>query len=681
MTAYKLGHDLLRGTALLRSGGLLWQGCSFPGLGGTVSAHSGQRYAGHSCLSSTAQKRRPSVSYHVYAVRFHSQEGTSWQGLSDSGGQHHSPENPTNAMDLPKESMSQTLFNERLKECSSPTDVLDLVGQYKMKLSQVSSSLMCIWKSMKKMSEEQARYERKLMLNHPTFKLLCSYALRNATAMRRSDLGFCLFAAVKLGLPQKSRLVQTLLRAIQETLDEFDDKALSVLATSLGDMDSSENVNALRKGIGLMMEHRVSGMKSVVSLQKLMRCIGKDAPQGLKLQLEERALSMVDQFTLPNTQYMVITLAAMDFSSKPLLEVCCRKLAENVHVIPTDRILNVLRACWVLRYSNLHFFSTVAEHLTSTFDMWNNKQLIIFLLIFMDLGFRPVSLLDMFFGRVMQDPNSLSLKDVLGILKVCSQLNHFPENQKQEFLDSIVSVLESYLPTMSPSELLSGVFSLCLLGQFPLAPLERLLRKETLDEVKGSTRDRRMLHLVNLCLRLDRPSLPEGLAVPPGGDGTLLIDRTVTQDWKTLIQKIAEDAVLQEGVVLEEAYFIDCLITLPLQRTDLSTLSEGEGLSSPSEGEGLSSPSAGEGLCSPSAGEGLSPESCQRLAVLSAPPSQFCLGTSHPRGMLVLITRHLRALGYGLVLVPQEEFASLSEPEMVERLRTRIFPVKGAAAV
>lgn len=38
---------------------------------------------------------------------------------------------------------------------------------------------------------------------------------------------------------------------------------------------------------------------------------------------------MTDQFSLPNTQYMITTMATMGFYSKPLLDVCSKKIAGN----------------------------------------------------------------------------------------------------------------------------------------------------------------------------------------------------------------------------------------------------------------------------------------------------------------------------------------------------------------
>ncbi|KAG9349021.1 hypothetical protein JZ751_029339 [Albula glossodonta] len=606
MTARSLGNELLRYTLLLYRGRFLWQRFSFQGQEGNLVAVSARLHAGLPRLWTAQQKGRSLVGYCGTTARFYCQDGTRRQGLR--------PDDPEGTVELPSsfeggavavpsaEREKHALFGAQLQACNSPTDVLDLISQEPITVKRVSHSLTRIWKTTKYMSEEQRRYERQLMFEHPTFNQLCQQAMLSAPRMNKADIAFSLLAMVKLGVPQHSRVIQTLLRAVQENLNDFDEKALSVLANCLEDMESSKNVDALRQGLRLLVEDRVPGIQSVTVLQRLIRCVGKDAPLSLKRKL----------------QYMVTTLAAADLSFKPLLDICSRMIAEDVHNIPYYRLVNVLKACKELNYRDLHLLSALTEYLTSTFDMWSNKKLVLFLLLFKELGYRPGALLDKFLERLIQDPNSLTLKDVLSVLKICSQLNHVPQQHKQEFLESMTQVFESYLLKMSATDLLRGVHSLCILGHFPVASLERLLQRETLDELLAQDSrmlraNQRKLHYVDLCLRLDRPSLPEHLTVPP-----------VTTDLS----------------------FPDCVATLPQKRPDLH---------------------------SPSDGEGLSPEPCRRLAVVRAPSSSFCFGTSHPRGWVVLMMRHLRALGYSPVLVPAHQFDSLSEEDSVEALRNLVF--------
>ncbi|KAG7463980.1 hypothetical protein MATL_G00182380 [Megalops atlanticus] len=667
MTARKLGNELYRLAPLLQRDRSLWRHFGTQRQGSSCVPFIMQLHGGVSCLWVGHGVGRPSVGYHRNAVRLYSQDGTGWQGLSEPKALSRSVRSTEDAADLqpsPEEDRTAVppggvgqgaLFYKQLKACQSPMDVLDLASKYTLSWRRVSNTLTRLWETAKRISEEQRRYELQLMFEHPAFGQLCRQVMRDAPRMRNDDVAYSLLAVVKLGVPQRSRVVQTLLRAIQEKLNEFDEKSLSVLATCLEDMESCKNADALREGLRLLVESRIPGIQRVMTLQTLMRCVGRDAPMSLKRKLEQKALSMTEQFSLPNAQYMLVSLAAMNHSSKPLLDVCNRKIAESVHCIPFTRLIGLLRASKQLQYRDIHLLSAVTEYLMSTFEMWNTKQLVLLLLLFEEMGFRPVALMDKVSEKMIRDSDSLMLKDLLSFLRVYSMLNHIPQQHTQEFLESMTQVLESYLPKMAAAELLRGVFSLCILGHFPLALLERLVQTETVQELhtkdgKFSRMNQQKLHYVNLCLRLDLPSLPQDLSIPPVAIPPPSNSKYVNQGLVKALQSIVGEGAVEEGVLLESGYSIDCLVTLPLKKPD---------------------------LCSPSEGESVSLESVQRVAVLCPPGSCFCLGTHHPRGMLAMKLRHLRALGFSPVLVPEPELVALSEEERAELLTNLIFGVKG----
>lgn len=106
-------------------------------------------------------------------------------------------------------------FTDRLVRCGSPSDVLDLTCLYAPTVSQVSHCLTQMWSTTKKMSEEQARYELQLMFEHPAFEKLLQHTMRRVRVMTGEDIAYSLLCMVKLGVPQRSRVVQTFLRASQ----------------------------------------------------------------------------------------------------------------------------------------------------------------------------------------------------------------------------------------------------------------------------------------------------------------------------------------------------------------------------------------------------------------------------------------------------------------------------------
>ncbi|XP_029030408.1 FAST kinase domain-containing protein 2, mitochondrial [Betta splendens] len=544
----------------------------------------------------------------------------------------------------------QSPFVAELQKCCSPSDVLDLTCKYAPTIKQISSCLNHMWSTSKKMSDEQLRYERQLMFEHPAFETLLQKAMKSAWLMDNDCLVHSLLSMVNLGVPQQSRVVQTLLQTCQEKMNNFDEKSLSILATCLEKMNDSPSVGALKHGMRLIVEARLPGIQSVLALQTMMRLLGKDVPLDLKKKLERKALSMTGQFSLPNTQYMISTMATMGFYSRPLLEVCSKTITENLHGTPFNILYKVLQSCKELHYRDLNMLTGVSNYIASTLDIWTNKQLLFLLSMFEKFLFCPTALMDAFAEKVVSDPNVLTFKHLLCVLRVYSSLNYDLHHRRETFLDSVSQVLDSYLHKLSAFELLKSVYFLCLLGHFPSAPLEKLLQSSTVEQINSSAsksrnNQQRMLRTVDLCLHLD---LCQPLTVPSLGNTESSIPSVnpqLSQGLQTVLGEQA-DTMLQEMVMVEDFYLIDAVITKPVpNQSDASRCAEKE----------------------------LSPaESSQRIAIVCAPPSGFCYGTSKPRGPLAVKIRHLKILGYTPVLITEQDLRS--EEHRTKFLRGLIFP-------
>lgn len=109
-------------------------------------------------------------------------------------------------------------FFNRLHTCACPSDVLDLASESAVSIKQFTNCLTTIWKLLRSMSDDQRRYEKRLVFEHPAFVRLCQQLLRDSRRMTRGDLVFSLHAVVNLGVPQNTLLVQTLLRVCQVSI-------------------------------------------------------------------------------------------------------------------------------------------------------------------------------------------------------------------------------------------------------------------------------------------------------------------------------------------------------------------------------------------------------------------------------------------------------------------------------
>ncbi|CAM4538044.1 FAST kinase domain-containing protein 2, mitochondrial [Lepidochelys kempii] len=548
-------------------------------------------------------------------------------------------------------SQSQQFFDD-LQKCTSPCDVLDLVSKSAISEKHCSNCFTTMWALTKKLSEDQKRYEKQLMVEHPAFMQLCQRLMQESRSMWCDDLVYSLHAVVKLGISQNTRLVQTLLRVSQERLNECDDRCLSVVSTTLATMEKSRNVDALQAGLQLLVEQRIPKISNIFMLQSMMKCIGKDAPLSLKRKFESRVLKELDHLTPLNAQHMFSALAAMNHCSMLILDACSNKIIESIHGTPFWQLIHVLRSCSILRYRNVVLYSAIANYVTSAIYMWDTKQIVLFLSAFEGLRFRPVELMDILAEKVTSHPESLNLKDILSILRVYSLLNHVPKCQNQEFLESLNSALNKYLTRISNVDLLKAVYSFCVLKYLPQPALSQLLQGDNLNELLKSDglnkeQNEMMLHCVNMCLELDSPpsfTKPATVFIKKPSS-PLVSDLPEVQE--ALLKLLGDEHMVQQNIQLPHGYNIDFEIKMDADRKKVLPVTE---VDDPADVPNV-----------------------QRVAVLCAPPSAFCFGTRHPRGKLAMKMRHLKALGYHVILVHYQEFKKLKKEEAIECLKGEIY--------
>ncbi|NXK58228.1 FAKD2 protein, partial [Sylvietta virens] len=512
-----------------------------------------------------------------------------------------------------------------------------------------TNSLTMAWRLFKSLSEEQQRYEKQLIFEHPAFVKLCQQLLRDARRMTRGDLVFSLHALVNLGVPQNTLLVQTLVRVCQEKLNQLDNRCISVLATTLAGMDKDKNVSALQAGLQLLVEQRISSIRDIFVLQNLMKCLGKDAPVFLKKKLEMAVVREIDDLTFPNALRVFLALAAMNYCSLPILNACSKKIQENVHDVPFRQLILILEACHTLLYRNVRLFSALADYVNSTAYLWDKRQIILFVSACETLGFRPTELLDILAEKVTGDPDFLNFKNLLIVLRVYSRLNHVPRVQKHLFFETLHSCLNKCLPQISKTELLKAVYALGILGYLPHHALDELLQKDSKDELILSDdpkeQNTMMLRCVKTCMELDSPSFTKPAFLLTENLSSL-VSLNLRKAQEALIELLGDENMFRQNVQLPYRYHIDFEIRMDSDRKKVLPIAAADD----------------------------HPDSrVQRLAFLFAPMSAFCLGTTHPQGKLAMKKRHLNKLGYHVILIQNKKFQEMKNEDAVEFLKRKIY--------
>uniref|UniRef100_A0A8C5MQU9 RAP domain-containing protein n=1 Tax=Leptobrachium leishanense TaxID=445787 RepID=A0A8C5MQU9_9ANUR len=284
------------------------------------------------------------------------------------------------------------------------------------------------------------------------------------------------------------------------------------------------------------------------------------------------------------------------------------------------------------------------------------EELVVSLLLHLmgNLGFRHVPLLDAFAEKIIANPQALNLKDLEFIANVYSVLNHLPEGRSQQFLDALNSSLELYLPHIAPSNLLSILYSFCVLGFFPSVPLEKLMNADVLNELltlgkPNVEMNTWKLNKIKLCLHLEKKS-PNMPGNADSIDLVTLPEASVSSppDVETALKILVEDPThLQKGIQLFKRYYLDFLLNVDGEQKKIVPLTYTPVAHNNSQ--------------------------TKRVAVLCCKASYFALGSLHVLGEQAMKIRHLKALGYHVVLVPLHKFSILDVPERVSFLKNQIF--------
>ncbi|KYO33433.1 FAST kinase domain-containing protein 2 [Alligator mississippiensis] len=435
----------------------------------------------------------------------------------------------------------------------------------------------------------------------------------------------------------------------KEHLNELNDKCLSILVLTIKSMEKSKNIDALQLELQMVMEQRIPEIRNIDLLQNIMKHFGKDATGFLKQEFENNVLEKLHCLTSENALCMFNMLAVVNYTSIPILDSCSKKMVATIHGTQFKQLNRILLACCILHYKNVEMFSAIESYVTSFINMWSIEQLILFLSAFEILHFRPTKLLDIVAENVIKYPESLNLKELMIIFRVYSQLSYVPKCQHQQFFEALNCSLSIYLPGIYNASLLQAVYSFCVLGYHPQAALNHLMQKDVLSDLLKPDDlnlkfNERMLHTVYVCLKVDGHSFSKPASVLQTKSSFPIAMKPM--EVQEVLQAILGDkSMFRHKVQLEHGYKAEFEIKLDAERKKVLPVTETD---DPAD------------------------LNVQRVIFLYTSESDFCLDMC-PRGTLAMKMRHLKALGYCVILFSHPKFQKLGKKEAVEFLKETIY--------
>ncbi|MBV97097.1 FAST kinase domain-containing protein 2, mitochondrial, partial [Eschrichtius robustus] len=215
------------------------------------------------------------------------------------------------------------------------------------------------------------------------------------------------------------------------------------------------------------------------------------------------------------------------------------------------------------------------------------------------------------------------------------------------FLEVMASALTGSLHHISSENLLNAVCSFCLMNHFPLAPINQLLQKDIIHDLLTSgdvERNVHKLHVLAACLKLEAPCHKDTHLVLPQLPPTPLHPHAKVAE---VLSSLLGEGCFSKSVWLPHNYYIDFEIRMDANRSQVLPFSDVDAVTSATN--------------------------IQRVAVLCVPRSTYCLDSTHPRGFLAMKTRHLKVMGFHVILVNNWEVEKLEMKDAVTFLKTKIY--------
>nr|XP_036850906.1 FAST kinase domain-containing protein 2, mitochondrial [Manis javanica] len=153
------------------------------------------------------------------------------------------------------------------------------------------------------------------------------------------------------------------------------------------------------------------------------------------------------------------------------------------------------------------------------------------------------------------------------------------------------------------------------------------------------------LHILAACLKLDDNPFQNAkdLVLPQLPSTPLYPNAKVAE----VLSSLLGEKYFSENVQLPHKYHIDFEIRMDTKRNQVLPFSPVD----------LSTPAT----------------NIQRVAVLCVPKSNYCLDSAHPRGFLAMKMRHLKVMGFHVILVNNWEMEKLEMKDAVKFLKTQIY--------
>ncbi|XP_066899128.1 FAST kinase domain-containing protein 4 isoform X1 [Kogia breviceps] len=535
--------------------------------------------------------------------------------------------------------------DQLIEKATRPEELLELLGGGHC-LHQNHAALVLI--QLSRLLSEKPK-DKALLIQDARFQQLLHLVNSQITAVWHGTLVKLLRSLYALGLPTTSRELRSVEQEVRWRMRRLKYKHLVFLAESSATYMQERDSQELLAELLVHLERRWAEIDDSRMVVAMMMKTGH-LSESLMTRLEDKCLELVEQFGPEELRKVLVTLAAQNRRSVPLLRAISYHLIQKPFPLTKGILLDLAYAYGKLGFHQTQVFQRLAADLLPHAPSLTSSEVARCTKSFAFLKWLSLPLFEAFAQHVLDRAQSITLPHLYNVLLAFARVNFRPERE-DPFFSLVHEKLGSELAGLEPALQVDVVWALCVLQQVLEAELQAVLHPEFHTRFLGgeSPKDQstfqKLLH-INATAQLEHPEytgplLPASALVPRPS----ALDRKVTpfqkelqETLKGLLQSADKGSFVvatQYGWVLDAEVLLDADSQLLPLRAFVAPH--------------LALPSGSQPL----------PPGAKRLAFLRWEFPNFNSRSKDLLGRFVLSRRHLLAAGFLLVDVPYYEWLEL----------------------
>ncbi|XP_049750169.1 FAST kinase domain-containing protein 4 isoform X2 [Elephas maximus indicus] len=393
--------------------------------------------------------------------------------------------------------------DDLIEKATSPEQLLELTGGghclHKNHAAQILiqlSRLLCEKPENKASLTQDARFQQLLHLANSQIAYIWNRAL---VRLLRS-----LYA---LALPKACKELQSVEQEVRWRMRRLPYKDLAFLAESSITYMQEQDSKELLAELLMHLERRWTEIEDGRTVVAIMMKAGH-LSEPLMNRLEDKCLELVEQFGPDDLRKVLLTLAAQNRRSVPLLRAISYHLVQKPFTLTKRALLDLAYAYGKLNFHQTQVLQRLASDLLSHVRTLTSSEVAHCAKSLAFLKWLNLPLFEAFAQHILNEAQDITLPRLCNVVLAFAHLNFRPE--QDPFFSLVHEKLALELTSLSPALQVDVVWALCVLQQVQEAELRAILCPEFhtqflgAESLKDQSTFQKLLH-INATAQLEHP--------------------------------------------------------------------------------------------------------------------------------------------------------------------------------